>query len=440
MVPHFLRGALIAGITTVATPSQVPDGGYVVSAYNSAIAPSGNGGIWVIDPRVPGAAQPIIGLGPELTGAGRPGTGAFYVTVRQSDGALYVGEASGVGETLDLHVITLDGLAVSTDTRITIANPPPPYGGVIDTIEVLPNGDLLIAVVLPDLPPFHGSPLAIVSPATQTVTPIPITPVPPGGVTAMTTDGSTVYFVMHVSSCPCSDTIYSVPIMGSAPQVFLSEMATGGIAVHRDGNIYVSTRPVQRIDPVTKQVTVVGDPPGSPVGLDIERTTDDLVFPLNGLSASGRGVYRMSPSGESVRLATIPSGIPTSIAVRHDPWTYGLDTPAQSNYRWRTEPNPGGLPRIGNAQFGLHLDATPSGNAAGALLAASASGSTQVAGVELLLGGTIIFAGNVPASGDVPLPLPVAPALVGVTVYLQSFHLDPGGLAASNGVRMTVLQ
>jgi hypothetical protein len=442
MAPRFLRGALIAGITTVAIPSQVPDGDYAVTAYNSAVVPSGQGGIWVIDPRVPGPPQAITGLAPDLTGVGRPGTGAFSVAVRQSDGALYVGEAAASGDDLDLHVITLDGLAVATDTRIKIGSIPPNYGGTIDTIDVLPSGDLLIAVAMPDQPPFNGSPLGVVSTTNQTVTPIPVSRPPGAGVTAMATDGQTVYLVV----CECLTPplfpyfIYTVPITGGIPQLFLPTTATGGIAVHRDGNIYVSTRPVQRIDPVTKQVTVVGDPPGSPVGLDIERTTDDLVFPLNGLSASGRGVYRMSLSGESVRLATIPSGIPTSIAVRHDPWTYGLDTPAQSNYRWRTEPNPGGLPRIGNAQFGLHLDATPSGNAAGALLAASASGSTQVAGVELLLGGTIIFAGNVPASGDVPLPLPVAPALVGVTVYLQSFHLDPGGLAASNGVRMTVLQ
>ena len=256
----------------------------------------------------------------------------------------------------------------------------------------------------------------------------------------MALDGSTVYFVMSEGFPSLANIIYTVPITGGTPQVFLPTTSTGGIAIHRDGNIYLSTQPIQRIDPVTKQITVVGSLPGSPVGLDIERATDDLVFALNGASSSGRGVIRMSLSGENVTLGKIPTGTPTSMAVRHDPWTYGQDTPALNTYRWRTEPNPGGLPRIGNAQFGLHLDATPSGNAAGALLAASASGNTHVAGVELLLGGTIIFAGNVPPSGDLPLPLPLDPSLLGVTLYLQSFHLDPGGLAASNGLRMTLLQ
>jgi hypothetical protein len=85
--------------------------------------------------------------------------------------------------------------------------------------------------------------------------------------------------------------------------------------------------------------------------------------------------------------------------------------------------------------------ASPSGNAAGALLASTTTGSMPVAGIELLLGvQSLVFAGQVPPSGAIALPLPFDSNLVGASIFFQSIHADPGGLAASNGLRMTVLQ
>jgi hypothetical protein len=422
----------------------VPDGHYVVSAYDSVLLP-GLGGLYVVDPRVPGSPQRITGLGPDLTGSFSTGNGAYSVAVRQDDGALYVGEVAGGPAQLELHVITLQGLAVVTDTKISIGNLSSQFsGGFIEDIEVLANGDLLIAANVPTQQPLNGSPLGIVSPRMGTVQPIPLFPVPPGGVLAAVVDRSEtkVYFLM-ADGFPSVSTVYEVPISGGVPQALLQlpqSSVINSLALHKNGKLYLGMYPIQSFDPETGVLSVVGTPPPSPSSLDIERTTGSLVFPLNGFGEAGRAVCRMTLGGETVRVAELPSGLPSDIAIRHDPWTYGQDTPAQNTYRWQTEPNPGGLPRIGNAEFGLRMTATPSGNAAGALLAATAAGSTPVAGVELLVGGQIVLGGSLPASGNVPLPLPLATALVGATVYLQSFHLDSGGLAASNGLRMTVLQ
>lgn len=271
-----------------------------------------------------------------------------------------------------------------------------------------------------------------------------MTAIPPGIITAAAFDvkRALVFFAM-ADGFPFVSTLYSVPIAGGAPQALLQSAVSRtftGIAVHQNGKIYLGGYPIQSFDPATGMLAVVAKPAITTTSLAIERTTGDLVFPLNGFGEEGRAVYRMSLGGEQKKLSVLPSGLPSDIAVRHDPWTYGEDSPAQSTYRWQTEPNPGGLPRIGNEGFGLRVVASPSGNRAGALLAATAAGSASVAGVELLLSGSIVFAGNLPASGELPLPLPLAPALVGATLYMQSFHLDPGGLAASNGLRLTVLQ
>lgn len=132
--------------------SQIPDGDYVVSAYDSILLP-GLGGIYVVHPRVMGPAQRITGLGPDLTGSFSSGMGAYCVSVRQSDGALYVGEVTDDGDELDLHVITLRGLAVATDTKISLG---PVTAGDITHVEELPSGDLLIAANVPPQPPLNG--------------------------------------------------------------------------------------------------------------------------------------------------------------------------------------------------------------------------------------------------------------------------------------------
>jgi len=46
----------------------------------------------------------------------------------------------------------------------------------------------------------------------------------------------------------------------------------------------------------------------------------------------------------------------------------------------------------------------------------------------------------VPTSWFVPLPIPNLQALVGASLCFQTIHIDAGGLASSNGIRMTVMQ
>ena len=68
--------------------------------------------------RTPGAPRPITGLPAALTGPTHTIAGAFSLAVRPSDGAVLAGP---MGEgAIDLHVMTLQGLAVTSTKTINM--------------------------------------------------------------------------------------------------------------------------------------------------------------------------------------------------------------------------------------------------------------------------------------------------------------------------------
>ncbi len=103
-------------------------------------------------------------------------------------------------------------------------------------------------------------------------------------------------------------------------------------------------------------------------------------------------------------------------------------------------------PRLGDAGFAITTLAAPPG-AQGMLVAALAPATSNVAGVPVYLdisAGPLLTAPfQADASGAAfdPRPIPSSPILAGYVVYVQAFFPDtstPGGIVASNGLKITI--
>jgi len=440
---HFVSLVLAA---TATAGAQVPDGSYVVSTFGWPTRPGG--GVWIVDPRTPGPPTAVTGLGTDLLGV--PGTtqGANCIEVRPDDRALLVGEiANTAGAQIELHEIFISGSAAVVDNKIPIGVLARPRGGV-NSVALLPNGDALIAVDgLQSTPPLNGAQAAIVQ-RNGTVIPVPLTGTITGIASGITADrtGTTGYIAILPSGSPISN-IYSfaLPRGGAATQV---GTLRGGNALAVDGagrllSTSISPVAIVSLDPATGVQTVVGSTGTNPNGVNLEAATDSAVYVLNGLGSNGLEVGWIDQNGVAQGLTNQLTGVGSGIAVLDDPRTYGASTPGTFDYGWQAAPSLGGLPRVGNAGFGLHVMATTGGSPAGFLLAATRGGSSTVFGVNLLLNqAAIIPLQPVPPNGMVPVPIP-AHAPVGLDLFFQSFHLDTGaplGLAASDGLRLTLLQ
>jgi hypothetical protein len=111
---------------------------------------------------------------------------------------------------------------------------------------------------------------------------------------------------------------------------------------------------------------------------------------------------------------------------------------------WALDPNPGGLPTLGNSSFSLTVASSgPAGSAAGFYVASLAKldPPALVAGVSVHvdLSQSILLSVHL---GSIPLPIPNDAVLVGGRVFFQSFHVDAGApfaIAATSGIEATVL-
>src|SRR5690606_18699343 len=127
------------------------------------------------------------------------------------------------------------------------------------------------------------------------------------------------------------------------------------------------------------------------------------------------------------------------IDVNPNPEVFGAGSPGQATYGWQV-PNPGGLPLVGNAGFSLTVEVEAGNPTPGFVwfgLALDPEPDT-VQGATLLLEPTLIVTGVAlpfPGPMTLALPIPNQPALVGATLFAQSFHLESGAeLAASPAI------
>ena len=101
--------------------AQVPDGSFVIISFQNS-ATGSLGGLFIVDPRIPGALIPISGLGPDLTGNNTGRGGSNCVTIQPETGILLVGEI-GTNQGIELHQLVLAGSTVVLDTTITVGRP-----------------------------------------------------------------------------------------------------------------------------------------------------------------------------------------------------------------------------------------------------------------------------------------------------------------------------
>jgi hypothetical protein len=328
---------------------------------------------------------------------------------------------------VDVHWIRLQGAAVAQDVRIPLA-PRRGSTGSVNQIQLLDNGDA-IAAIAELAAPFD-----------------PMTPVA-GVASALAVDraGRTAYIAV-------AQAVYAVPIPAGGAPVLLGWLIGGanGLDVDADGNLIAAVVDtlqgkslIVRVDLGTWTSTVLGTTPNNHNGLVYERATGFFVYATNGLSATP-ACYWMDAAGRSTVLATSLPGVPSSVSIRHDPQPYGRPTPGSSRYAWQAWPSPGGLPQIGNAGFGLHVEAVPGPGGPGVVLAAAAEGYAVVLGAEVWLApATLVSFGGILPGRTLALPLPAIPTLIGQSVFFQSVHPDPGapaGLAATEGLRVTLLR
>lgn len=147
-----------------------------------------------------------------------------------------------------------------------------------------------------------------------------------------------------------------------------------------------------------------------------------------------RGSAQLAFDGRRDRLVLYDGGVVaewTSVPAAAAPYGTGCGAPAPFlAARVR--------PRIGEARFGLELLAAP-GRAALIAVAADRAG-TPVGGCTLEIGPALASALWITdARGRVlqPVPLPLDPALRGLTVFAQAGVLDAGGLGLSRGLSIT---
>ena len=444
---------------TGALSAQTPDGHVVVSSFNSPVT-GNDGAIFWVHPSQPTAvvspSQVVQGLGADLTGAGSVDTlGASCVAVRRTDRALIVGETGPDLTTIDLHVIDLVGNVVTQDVRFALgtAQSSPVVQGQVPDCAVLPDGRILVGVCNLIAPgPLAGAHLGVVDDQAGTVTPLPMAPNPTGTLQALALDrtGSEVWFGMVDTVAPPHSTIYRVPVTGGAPTPVVTFPArVSGLAVHDvEGGptrVIASTlgtvgQSLLSIDPDTATATAVLHGQGELVSVAVERATGEWLVVTGGGSGTPGRLFRVTPGGQATPLtftALGELGAKSGVGLDPNPETYGDATPGTSSYGW--VPDLGGRPEVGNASFVLRLRASPVASP-GLLILGLARAEAAVNGVTLLVAPfTTLSLPPFPGDLVIPAGVPAQAALVGASVTLQSVHFDPGGLAASDGLELTVL-
>lgn len=445
----------ISGLLVGKAGAQVPDGWYVISALrlNASGAP---GGLFVGHSVSPGVYAAVTGLGPDLSPPG-PGTtishGANCVLLRP-DGVLVVGEGALPGTPLDLHLITLNGFAVASDTLINVGTAATftTAAGQIAQAALRPNGDILIAVngVMPGGPVSNPG-IGLVTPG-GAVSNLPI-PLPAlDTVNALTVDptGSTIYYGIVVSGSLSSSPIYTVPFPGGPAPVLVASvpgMISGLRVEAATGNLIASTfSGLYRVNPATGAVTTITDVAGGPNAVVIEQATAGFLMANAATGTNAKHVLRISGAGLPSPLTASPGavwGVPTGIDLNPTPRTFGDASPGQNSYEWSLDLHPGGLPTLGNASFSLTIASSPGCAAGIAAVSLGVLPTPLVAGtVQIYVDPwQLVLTANLPCAPllTMPVPIPNVASLAGIRFYLQAAYWDPAGGAATRGLMVTIL-
>ncbi len=446
----------IALAVAAAMPAQVPDGWFVWSSFQGA---AGQTGIFFCHPRDP--LTPLVavtGLSANLAYDPARGQGASCVVLRQSDGALLVGERAPMGHSVDLHVLRLNGSDVVHAQLFSMGTSA--GQGEIPQCALLPDGRVLVAAT--DL---AGGPLAqyltqgynwegigLLHPVSGAITPVPIANFAqlPGVINGLTCspDGAIAYVGNWISST--AGDLWAVPLPGggTATQVASLPAGVSNLAIDQDGCVLIGTLNgppnLFRHDPRTMTTTPVFTSSGPLNAVAVEQVTGNWLLATANAGIPVRSLLWMTPGGVehpllSPNLATI-----SGVDVHHNPRAFGEATPGVDRYAFDLRGDPLGLPEAGQG-FRLRLraeNATP--GAALLLLGLQRTVAPLVIeGLRIHVdpAGAVTSVASFGGSLDVPLGIPGNPALRGMRLFAQALLLEASSqtLAASAGVQITVL-
>ncbi len=441
-----------------ALAAQSYDGWILVSTARTTEIPTptnpfqGDGGLWFVHPLSTVAPVPVTGLGPELTGAGLPGPlvchGANCV-LRLPDGRVLVGAANG-GMPVHLHVMTLAGAGVTSDQQIFCGTSVAMGdGGGIQQLARLPDGRILMALWGMASGPLGGADLGIADLAAGSVSTAPLTGTT-GDVNALALDASGTQAFLGTTLGDVYSYDLQEPLSGAAVQVaHLPGTSVMNLALDNDGDLLIGCfyGDVVEFDPDTGSLTPLGLPTQVYNALTVERVTgthivvqhgSEAVVPITSWVARETG-------GSVSPLGGANWGLMTGMDVDPNPEAFGPATPGASTYTWSLAPSPGGLPVVGNPAFGLELVSSPVGWP-GVLLVSNEALVPPVMVLGALLNvdpfKLVLPLFPLPALAGpqfIKLSIPPQPALVGADVFVQSGRLELGGVAASSGVKLTIL-
>lgn len=469
---RFVRTVGLVASLTAPCFGQVPRGHAVVSAFNGG---SSSQGLWLVDTMGTTPPVPVTGLPIGLTWAGlAPTGGASGVLVDTRTGDVAVSEhAQGAvaGGSLDVHVITLNGAAVATLRSYPLGTVA--ANNVASTDQMAWVGADILVLNRTTAPyqlasgPLAGFLLGWVRPMVGppgtpgTVVPVPTTGQPMGIVNAMAVDPISGDAFLGSFSTTGSH-LYRVALSGPAAGVLVPLAAVPDTVLNLtfdvDGWLLVTTgfsatgsNCIYAIDPGSGALIAASGAGWPTTPFSVHEVNGLCIDPLSGDALFVDWTLRMafrSPrvgSGSFGAPVAFASGLtdrPSGIAYRSPVTTYGAGSPATHSYEWRTTLLPGGGPTLGNPGFELVLqpNASTSLTALGASLGAPTPAPLATSlGFTLLLDPATAFvaAGYATPPAAIPLPIPAVPGLAGQDFFFQTFHLDPAGIAASNGLWLT---
>lgn len=441
---------LVAASFAAPLCAQVPDGWI---AYCSSTNAAGfAGGIWFAHPRnvTWGPLPAVTGLPSDLVVPGVPYAGANCILIERGTGHLLVGEGGPAGTSIELHRIALNGTSatVLSSTFVGVVAAAAQPGGITQFAQRNDGSVLFSMAGLNATGPLGGAVLGTWDPLTGALQPV-ATPGLSGRSSAVAYDPriETTYFTVFTPNTPAGarDRIHALDVLGNLRTV-RDSMTVNSLAVDSQGNlVHNDNTYVVVTDSATGTLSAVGSTLNAlPNSIVVEPATDELLGVTTDTYAPNGGVFWSErATGTHTILVAQPSGLPTGIAVQPSPRSYGSGTDGFAVTRWRTAPNPGGLPRTGNSGFGILLEQWGAPIAPGLLAASFAPASTTLVGANVLLDpSSAVLLGTVSAGTTFALPIPSL-QLGGLRIHFQAFFADAGtpfGIASSNGLMVGVIQ
>lgn len=433
-----------------AVSAQIPKGWVAASLFRPAGAAGAvEGGILVFNPYDTTQQWSVSGLPVGVTALNSGSeAGGTHMLVRESDGAIVVSETAPGGNTVSIHLITLNGQAVGTIQSALIGTTT--GTGRIGGIDWADAAQTQVAFGFDQISGVPGATgtkgIGILDLATMTASALTMTFVPAGELNTCLVDltNQLAFFtVSGLGSAPISSRLMSLPLGGGTPNFGPTIV---GVAEHlgwaQNGDILIclengsaARSDVYRYSQATLRATPFVTNLDDVRSLTYDEISGGYIGygELDIAGTATTGYYTFSDGGPETLIltptATGPgSGAPGAMVRFPIMSVYGTQQPNQpNNYEWLIDPAPGGAPQIGNANFSIQMQGSPAA-AVGVIALSQGTGTGLPSPFGNLWIDPAQFIGAVTVTTSpvqvANLPLPNLPALVGLEVFAQAIHIQ----------------